>query len=304
MLVSFLTLLLLKLMLCVQVQDKSWHIHILLLFVIVVICSILAALSVATFIAGYKLLRYKPLIKRDIRTIQRFVSKYYYEYINEVLGNLNTIIISGIDGSGKSTQARLVKKLLEKKCIKTQIFWLRWNSFLSYCLYLYARILKRTVRIRINGKDLKVHVFYVDEPLRKFYPILQLIDFLLKYFLLTLYAKIRRARVVIFDRFILDLVVDLIWDVRDPSFLRNRFLVALMNKMLREHATIVLLADIPVIISRKKDFHSIKELLFKRRVFEIFAKKLDVRIIDTSEKTVISTFKELLQHLQIPYEML
>ncbi|RLG16008.1 hypothetical protein DRN63_04720, partial [Nanoarchaeota archaeon] len=42
------------------------------------------------------------------------------------------IAICGIDGSGKTTQIRLLKKYLRRKGFRAKCVWFRWTAFLSY----------------------------------------------------------------------------------------------------------------------------------------------------------------------------
>ncbi|MEM1510609.1 MAG: hypothetical protein QW096_12155 [Thermofilaceae archaeon] len=267
------------------------------------ICLVLILLSGTMLIIGYKLIRYESIIKRTAHDIQKIVNKYYNNYISEVLKDFNIIVFSGVDGSGKTTQVKLLKTFLNSKHVKARVFWFRWTAFFSYYLYLYAILTRRTLRVKVGDRKLKIHIFYMDGALGKLYPTFQLIDFWLKYLALMVYIKIKRIHVVIFDRFILDLIVDLLWETRNHTIFRNMLLRILIGKMMKWR-TIIFTAEIPTVVNRKTDVLNVRELLFKKRVFSILAEKLNIPIIDTSHKSKILTFKELLQRLQIPHEML
>lgn len=292
-------ILLLNLKLILYTRFKSWHI----LIIMTLICLVLILLSGTMLIIGYKLIRYESIIKRTAHDIQKIVNKYYNNYISEVLKDFNVIVFSGVDGSGKTTQAKLLKTFLNSKHVKARVFWFRWTAFFSYYLYLYAILTRRTLRVKVGDRKLKIHIFYMDGALGKLYPTFQLIDFWLKYFALMVYIKIKRIHVVIFDRFILDLIVDLLWETRNHTIFRNMLLRILIGKMMKWR-TIIFTAEIPTVVNRKTDVLNVRELLFKKRVFSILAEKLNIPIIDTSHKSKILTFKELLQRLQIPHEML
>ncbi|MEM4888850.1 MAG: hypothetical protein QXJ64_05370, partial [Thermosphaera sp.] len=212
------------------IRSEPWYVNML---IIIVICFFFSLLGSTAFIIGFKLIRYKSIIRRDIYNIQKLANKYFSEYIDEVLGNLNIIIFSGVDGSGKTTQAKLLEKFLREKQVKVRIFWFRWFAFFSYFLYFYAFLLRRTIKIKILNKSLKIHAFYIDIVLQRLYPVFQSFDLLLKYLFTILYIKLRRIRVIIFDRFVLDLIVDLLWETRNHRILRNVFLRVLLQKMLK-----------------------------------------------------------------------
>jgi len=51
---------------------------------------------------------------------------------------MRIICISGVDSSGKSTQASLLYMLLNRFGFKVGYLWLRWFAFLTYLLYILS----------------------------------------------------------------------------------------------------------------------------------------------------------------------
>lgn len=203
---------------------------------------------------------------------------------------MKIIIISGVDGSGKSTQLVLLAKYLRARGFRVKYLWLRWFAVLTYLLYLYARLTRRTIVVRTRSRPVHVHIFWVDSLLRYSYPRLILFDIILWFTLNKLVARVKGYDVLLIDRFVLDVLVDLLWEVRDVKFLKS-ILVRSMWRYVR--STAILTVEPREVIKRKSDVVSLREVAFKKRCFEILAKHLGIPILNTTEVDVTTTFRKL-----------
>lgn len=215
---------------------------------------------------------------------------------------LHIFFLSGVDGSGKSTHAKLLYVYAKKNGLKTRYLWLRWSPFLTYTLFFYALIRKRTIKMTLTKNDqritFKAHLFWTDPILRKIYPRGLLFDSLLRYLLELLFAYVRCLDLIVIDRFFLDIVVDLLWEIRDIGFLRyveTRVILKLISKY--KHCGLVLFANPLVVITRKKDIVSFKEISFKYSVFKLLAKMLGLETWDTTDISLNETFKAVRRYL-------
>jgi len=209
---------------------------------------------------------------------------------------MRIIVISGVDGSGKSTQLALLKRYLELKGFRVGYAWLRWFAAFTYLLYLYAKVRRRTIVVKSRSRSMHIHVFWVDPVLRILYPRFLLLDLLTRFAISMLVARLRSYDVLLIDRFALDIVVDLLWEVRDAKILRC-ILVHSLWKYVRN--TIILVVEPKEAAKRKSDVVSLKEIAFKRRCFEVIAKHFGIPIIDTTKTSISDTFKELVKHVSL-----
>jgi thymidylate kinase len=192
----------------------------------------------------------------------------------------NLIAICGVDGSGKSTIAHLLMGLL-RRCgsAKSEVVWFRWRALTLYALYLYSRLRGLYVRIYVPWlrRWISIHVFYIDAVAKRLYPYLLFIDLTVFYLLHRLSWWIKGIRIVVFDRFYLDALIDVVYTCRyvDKVFLR----LFLVMQMKASKAT-VLDVDVDTAVARKRDIISRSEIEFKRKVYMILAKHLNIPIIN------------------------
>ena len=209
-----------------------------------------------------------------------------------------SIVISCVDGSGKSTIAHLLVKNIARnnaETTKTRIIWFRWRAFTLYALYLYSRLRRLYVRVYVSWlrRWIGIHVFHIDAVARCLYPYLLFIDLTVFYLLFRLLWWVKSVRIVVFDRFYLDALVDAIYTCR---YVDRVFLCLYIAMQGRVSKAVVLDVDADTAIARKKDIVSRREIEFKRRLYLILAKSLNIAVIDARQ--------ELLRVLSDVYKVL
>ena len=215
---------------------------------------------------------------------------------------METIIISGVDGSGKSTIAKALRKYLEDRCgLRTSIVWFRWRAFLMYMLYLYIDV-RRLYRYAYNprlGKYFKINRWSEDPFLRTFYPLIQLFDMIIFYILIKAKLLVKRSQVLIFDRFLVDMLVDIVFEARRPELI-NSALARIVYSVTRKAGKPVFL-DVAAEIAyeRKKDILSIEEIRYKQALYRIIAKLVGAEVIDTSSNSIAETLNLMLSKLNL-----
>jgi len=96
---------------------------------------------------------------------------------------------------------------------------------------------------------------------------------------------------IIFDRFFLDIIIDLLWETRNTAVFRYievKAVLGLLNKY--KHCGLVLFADPLVIINRKADVISFREIKFKCNVFKLLTRVLNLEAIDTTSVSISEAF--------------
>lgn len=191
------------------------------------------------------------------------------------------ISICGIDGSGKTTQIRLLMKFLETRGLRCKQVWFRWTAFLSYPFLAICRLLGYT-RLKVNPRNdmcFSEHLFYRNRAVAKVWTWISVFDMCVHY-LLRIRIPVRLGYRILCDRFVLDGIVDLMHDTGNYDLLRDtigKFLVALM---LNESIVLALDANEQEAFRRKRDIPSIDYLKARRATYLRLARVIKLPVID------------------------
>ena len=202
------------------------------------------------------------------------------------------IILSGPDGSGKTTLSHSLKMYFLLKSFSTGYHWLGGTHLLASLL---ARYLPRFEILR--GSDNPYYNLRIPSKLRIFWLFLEFTSFLPIYLfrrLLSIFYDF-----LICDRGLLDFIIWIISTTRYPSFLKTlygKFLLRLLSKesiiyIYASPEILILRADVP------RGF-----LIREYTVYEILKKYSKVAYsLDTSYDSPITSLAKLISYLRREY---
>jgi len=193
---------------------------------------------------------------------------------------LRTLCLCGIDGAGKTTIANeLARQFFANK--RVWMVWFRWRALFTYILYFYSRIRGLTLE-KLNprtGERDKIHIWHKDPFLRRFYIWFIFTDMLLHYIIIMLIAKIRRVDILIFDRFFIDSLIDVVYEVKDSNLFRSVAAEVMYSIIKNIDLCVILDMEPTTAFSRKKDILNLSEITVKRKLYLLLAGCLNLPIV-------------------------
>lgn len=155
------------------------------------------------------------------------------------------IYITGIDGSGKSTVSEHLASSLRKKGYHVDVMWLRFNHVLSKPFLGLCRLLGYTKYETHDGIRVGYHNFHRSTLISYIFIALQYLDAIrAKYWhILPKYRK--DNTVIILDRYIYDILIDIAVDTRMPHLLSSSIGRKFKNIMPKDSRTILVKRSLP-----------------------------------------------------------
>lgn len=192
---------------------------------------------------------------------------------------INRIIyITGPDGSGKTSYLSEVENELKAQNKNTRHIWIRSPKITSKPLMLLCRLTGLTKYKIIDGVKYGKHEFYHSNFVSWLYPILQYIDFWIKWKFIK--KKLTDPEILLFDRFALDTLADIMVDTDKMSLHKKPIGKAFIRLIPVNTSIIVLKVSENTIRERKKDTLHDEHLSNKIAAYEILSKDLDLSIIE------------------------
>lgn len=211
------------------------------------------------------------------------------------------IYITGCDGTGKSTQARLLIDQLRSQGVKTQHVWLRFPFLFSIPLLAYARLRGFSWYENTAGVRHGYWNFRHSRLLRNWLPWTILIDATLTA-VYKIYFPLLQEKTVVCERFVFDMLVDLAVGNDDPDL--HRWLPGkLFFHLIPCDAKIILFdLDSEVIRERRADLKFDRLLETRLSMFRCLA--LDSFLtISSDNKSVNEINKIILKELDFNNEL-
>ncbi|ACJ17347.1 Hypothetical protein TON_1856 [Thermococcus onnurineus NA1] len=164
------------------------------------------------------------------------------------------ICIIGPDGTGKTTQAKMLIEKLREMGYEYEYRWMRFHHFISLPVLALARLMGLTeIQTLPDGRKIGYHHFYRSKLISTVYPITLYLDMLLAMiFKIYIPLKVQRKRLVC-DRFIYDTLVDLTIDLDNIEFDNSKTAKKFLKLIPRDCLTILLIAPYEKIKERRED---------------------------------------------------
>lgn len=197
--------------------------------------------------------------------------------------NPRLICIVGPDGTGKTTQAKLLVARLRRKGISCEYKWMRFYHFFSLPLLMLARFMGLSeVKTLKSGKKIGYHYFYKSKTISKIYPAFLFLDTLI-FAIMKIYIPIKLLKkTIVCDRFIYDTIIDLELSTGE-NVINHSIMGRIFTKMVPKNTkTIMLIADEDVLRIRREDVLKDKTLGIKINLYRKLAQQFKIKMIEAN----------------------
>lgn len=128
--------------------------------------------------------------------------------------NTSVIVISGVDGSGKSSVIKGLQARFDKDGKKTRYRWLRYNHYLTKFLLAFCRFTGFTRYEHFENTRVTYHDFHRSSVIGWLFIALTFIDTFFVSILFVYLARRVSDTIILCDRWVFDIMVDLETDTR------------------------------------------------------------------------------------------
>lgn len=196
------------------------------------------------------------------------------------------ILLSGPDGSGKTTLAVALKKDLENKGYKVKITWIRGTHTIAYLMTVFLKKI-----FKMHGNQLFYHNVYIPRKMIKLWVLIELISVIP--LIIIYYHLSRLLYVVISERSLLDFAIWVLKGLGDEKNIMRTFTYKIILILVNKYRPIYITADIRHLIMRKPS-----ERFFIMNFypyFQAFSKVFNLITINTSHYSIIQSINKLKQ---------
>ena len=197
---------------------------------------------------------------------------------------MKTIMISGPDGTGKSTITKALEMYYQSKNKSIKIVWLRFNHYFAKFVNIVGRITGKSYYENYSWGKAGYHNYHGT--IGYFYILAVYCDHIIfRIFLRKKYLEDSNTDILIIDRYIIDIMADLIVDTEKKELVLKLFL-PFAKKELEISNTFILKCSPEIVISRRKDIKDDKSWEVKRKAYNYLVDKLNIAEIDTGKLEV------------------
>lgn len=204
------------------------------------------------------------------------------------------IIISGVDGSGKTTVINNLKEKLENSGSSVEYIWMRYSHYTIKFMNALARVLGLSVKVHNEMGYIWEHRLYKKRWFCKLYVWCSYLDNkIAKYKVLKL-----KSDYVICDRWINDILIDLGAECRIENILDSKWYGKFHSILPPYSFQFVVTRDRQAVLDCRVENHVNPDFPFRFALYQKLAKKQDVNVIDNSG-TIDNSVKQIMKVMQI-----
>jgi dTMP kinase len=201
------------------------------------------------------------------------------------------VVLMGLDGSGKSTQAEHLRDWLKESGVAAETVWMRGDSYLARPVLALGKALLKAPKEDKRGEGIRAgeaydryvgskHSMFKNPLLRRIWTSLTLLDLYITF--RRAFSKIpRKTETVILDRYIYDSFIDIDTAYGEQGKEAERLLGAALAGLFPKPDVVILLTISPEdAMKRKDDIPSLRYLVEREAVYEMIGRAVGAVTVD------------------------
>jgi len=194
------------------------------------------------------------------------------------------ICLIGVDGTGKTTQAKALLQQLRERGIRSKYVWLRFFHFFSIPILFLIRLrgLSNTT-VSPSGRKIGYHDLHESIVLSNLYQITLFVDILIyKLFKIDIPRRIFSCNIIC-DRFIYDTIVDLMISTQNEQFMKKLPGILFVGLIPNDAIAFLLNAESDTLSLRRDDIMADKNLDKRIRYYQRLQDVFHINLIDAED---------------------
>jgi thymidylate kinase len=206
---------------------------------------------------------------------------------------MNYIVISGVDGSGKTTVIEAIRAHFNNSGITTFYIWLRFNHYCCKVMHALARALKLSVKKPSYRGRSWFHEFYRSKLFCALYILMTYLDTVIGCLKLRSQLIRNRSSYVICDRWVPDVLVDLAVKTHRDDFLDSAWYCRFMRLMPRNAKIFLIVREPTQLLKCREENREDPDFTFRQRLYGLLQEKPEINVVDNNRE-VEATVESLL----------
>jgi thymidylate kinase len=209
---------------------------------------------------------------------------------------ISAVILCGLDGSGKSTQSKKLQEYFERNNISYSYVWLRSPNRLSLPFLAILRLLGiSSSKHTISGTKIGVTDLHDHKNLQNMWKKILFLDLkFVSWYKINLLIK--KGKILIVDRFVIDSLVDLAIDTCKKSIIEE--LAPKFLRLVPQNSKIIFL-DIDPKTSYERNREEELDILQKRHMLYLEISKHCVMITIDAKKSIDEIHQQILKECKL-----
>ena len=207
------------------------------------------------------------------------------------------IMISGVDGSRKTTVIEGVRKQLEAKGKKVGYIWMRYNFKLIRVMHAIAKLTGLAYKEKTEMGEMWLHRFYKNRLYCWFYIRCSYIDNWLARKKPVKLAETEKLDYVICDRWVNDLVIDLGSETHMTDILSSKWYRKYQGLLPKESYQFVVIRDRQVVLDCRVENTFNEAFSYRYDLYQKIVEKPEVHMVDNTG-TIEASIQQVLDQIK------